>query len=72
VAEGCGQHTQRAKIRFFQIALASAYELDYLVQLVGDLGILDRSRTHELAEKTLSVKRILIALLRRMRATLVC
>ncbi len=67
IAEGCGHSTQRELARFLSIALASAFELHYHLQLAVDLGLLNRSDYARLDARTEQVKRMLTALVSKVR-----
>ena len=68
IAEGCGRGTDREFARFAAIALGSASELEYLLPLVGDLRLLDRTDLETLRAETVEVKRMLTSLQKRLRA----
>ncbi len=67
IAEGCGRETNKEYARFLQIAMGSAYELDYQILLSKDLGYIKASNYTELDVKIDSVKRQLAVLLRKVR-----
>lgn len=67
IAEGCGHGTQRELARFLSIALASAFELHYHLQLALDLGLLGKSDFARLDARTEQVKRMLTSLVSRVR-----
>ena len=67
IAEGCGHATQRELARFLSIALASAFELHYHIQLAVDLGAIDRSTYARLDARTEQVKKMLTALASKVR-----
>jgi four helix bundle protein len=67
IAEGCGHGTQRELARFLSIALASAFELHYHLQLALDLGLLSRSDFARLDARTEQVKRMLTSLVSKVR-----
>jgi four helix bundle protein len=69
LAEGCGR-TQAEFARFVQIALGSACELEYELLLVRDLGLITGEAYASTSEKMSDVKRMLQALLRRVRRDL--
>ena len=68
IAEGCGHTTQREFARFLQIALASANELQYHLQLTHDLALMPGPDYAKLDARTEQVKQMLGALLRKVRA----
>src|SRR5690349_1580795 len=67
IAEGCGHSTEREFARFLQMAMASASELEYHLLLAFDLGMLSLQSYRELDGRVIEVKRMLAALLRRVR-----
>ena len=67
IAEGCGRETNKDYARFLQIAMGSAYELDYQMLLSRDLGYVNISIYEDISAKIDSVKWQLAALLRRVR-----
>jgi len=56
IAEGAGRSTRRDYARFLDIALGSAHELDYQLQLARDLGYTDPDRYDELAKELVEVR----------------
>ena len=67
IAEGCGHATQRELARFLGIALASAFELHYHLQLALDLGLLSRSDFARLDARTEQLMRMLTSLVSKVR-----
>lgn len=67
IAEGCGRRTNAELARFLDIALASVIELDYHFLLARDLGVLHSSSHRALEADLISVRRLIIALLRAVR-----
>jgi four helix bundle protein len=67
IAEGCGHMARREFARFLQIAIASAFELEYHLILAAELGIISRSTFIELESQTKEVKRMLAGLIGRVR-----
>ena len=49
IVEGCARDSEREKARFFEIALGSAREAIYLIDLSGRLKLLDSHAADELA-----------------------
>src|SRR5690348_6525884 len=68
IAEGCGHSTRREFARFLQMAMASASELEYHLLLAVDLGLLQRRDYEALDAAVTEVKRMLTALIRRVRS----
>lgn len=69
IAEGCGRGSNQDYARFLQIAMGSAYELDYQLLLSKDLGYINTSKYDEINAKIDSAKRQLAALLQKVRKT---
>jgi four helix bundle protein len=69
IAEGCGRRGNPELLRFLQIAMGSASELEYHLLLARDLNLLElrthRNVSHEAAE----VKKMLASLMVKLRAT---
>lgn len=57
IAEGCGRGSNKDYAKFLQIAMGSAYELDYQLLLSKDLGYIDTSKYNEINGKIDSTKR---------------
>ena len=68
IAEGCCRNGDKDFGRFVQIATGSAGELEYHIQLAHDLGLLNAIDYQRLSEETTEVKRMLAALLNKLRA----
>lgn len=69
IAEGCGRGGNPELARFIQISLGSASELECELLLARDLNYLD-SATHErLSSEVEQIKRMLSALMKRVRET---
>ena len=67
IAEGCGRGSDADFGRFLQMAMGSASEVEYLLLLARDLGYLARMHG-ELEDQTTEIKRMLAALIRRLKA----
>lgn len=67
LAEGCGRRSGADSARLFQVSMGSASELEYHLLLAHDLALLDRAAYTKLAKGVVEVKRMLAALLRKMR-----
>ena len=69
IAEGCGRDSQAELARFLDIASGSASELDYQLQLVTDLGLVDQKTYEELYETLDHIRKMLTSLTKSVRAT---
>jgi len=68
LAEGCGRNGDAELARFCSIALGSASELQYHLLLAQDLNLLQAKDHRRLTEQTTEVKRMLTALLQKLKA----
>jgi four helix bundle protein len=68
LAEGCGRNGGAELARFCSIAAGSASEMEYHLLLARDLGLIDCSDYENLAEQTVEVKRMLFALIQKLKA----
>ena len=68
IAEGCGREGEAELGRFLKIAMGSASELDYEVQLARDLGFLGNIEHDQLSEETREIKRMLTSFVKRLKA----
>ena len=68
IAEGCGRSGDAELGRFLQIAMGSASELEYQLLLAHDLGYVNAEEYGQLAAKVTEVKKMLAALLRKLKA----
>src|SRR5919198_5099214 len=68
IAEGCGRRRDAELVRFSQIALGSANELEYHLLLARDLGYLGTPDYLRLAESTKQLKRMLTSLTQTLGA----
>lgn len=67
IAEGCGRDTPADFCRFLHIAMGSASELEYFLLFSHDLGLLEPAAYSPLHEETTEVKRMLTALVQRLK-----
>jgi four helix bundle protein len=67
VAEGCGRGGNAEFARFLQMAMGSASETEYHLLLAHDLGHFDDVAHRHLEADLVEVKRMLAALLRKVR-----
>jgi four helix bundle protein len=68
LAEGCGREGDAELGRFCSMARGSASELEYHLLLAKDLGFLEAAAHHKLAEQTTEIKRMLTALIQKLKA----
>ncbi|MDE0013767.1 MAG: four helix bundle protein [Candidatus Poribacteria bacterium] len=67
IAEGCGRETPADFARFLQIAMGSASETEYLIQLSHNLKYFNADQYVELTDEIVSIKKMLTALLKNIR-----
>ena len=67
IAEGSGRESPADFARFLQIAVGSASEIEYLIFLTRELKYITSAQYTELMGATIQVKKMLIALLKRIR-----
>jgi four helix bundle protein len=68
LAEGCGRSGDAEFARFCSIAMGSASELEYHLLLARDLKLIPSKNYEELAQRATEVKRMLAALLQKLKA----
>jgi four helix bundle protein len=68
IAEGCCRKGDPELGRFLQIAMGSASEVEYHCVLAHDLGLLELDDYEKLISETVEVKRMLAALIGKLRA----
>jgi len=68
IAEGCGCDTSAELARFLYVALGSASECEYHLLLAHDLGLLKDGDDEHLSGEATQLKRMLAALIRKLRA----
>lgn len=66
IAEGCGRLGNTEFHRFLQMACGSANELEYHFLLARDLGYLDETDYESARKELLDLKRMLVALTRKV------
>ena len=59
IAEGCGRTGDAELSRFLVIAMGSASELDYLLQLARDLGYFDKKNEDKIYKEIKVIKQML-------------
>jgi four helix bundle protein len=69
IAEGCGKEGNREFVRFLQIASGSASALEYHLLLARDLNYIVEEDYGRLEKQLLEFRRMLIALLQKVKAT---
>ncbi len=67
IAEGCGRNRDTELNRFFEIAMGSASELEYLVLLARDLKFLGKEECDTLMNEITEVKRMLASFIQKLR-----
>ncbi len=67
IAEGCGRDTQADFNRFLTMAMGSASELESHLLLAKDLGLIPMAQFDDVADKTVEVKKMLSALIQRIK-----
>ncbi len=68
IAEGCGRNRESELNKFFEIAMGSATELEYLFLLARDLGFLDEEEFKERGAMIIEIKRILAFLIQKPKS----
>jgi len=68
IAEGCGRGSDADFGRFLQIAIGSASEIEYLLILCSDIGILNLDKLKNLTEKIIEIKKMLATLIKKLKA----
>lgn len=67
IAEGCGRETEADFCHFLHMAMGSASEVEYHLLLAHDLNYLSSPEHKPLEEEVIGLKRMLGALIRRMK-----
>lgn len=67
IAEGCGRGSNKEFAHFLQIAIGSAYELDYQILLAKDLDYINEEMYQELNKEISSLQKQIAALLKKVR-----
>lgn len=70
IAEGCGRGSQKDYAHFLQIAIGSAFEVDYQILLAKDLKYIDENLYLKLNDKVDKIKRQLALLIKKIREPL--
>ena len=67
IAEGCGRGSNKDYANFLQMALGSAFEVDYQLLLARDLTYLDAVEHVSVSQKVNVLKKQLASLLQKVR-----
>ena len=67
IAEGTGRGGDKDFARFCQMAMGSAAEVEYHLLLARDLGMLNSEKHQELTTSVREVKKMLTALIKKLR-----
>ncbi|HEX6600866.1 MAG TPA: four helix bundle protein [Gemmatimonadaceae bacterium] len=70
IAEGCGRSGDRELMRFLHIALGSASELEFQLQICADPGLVTEEQSANLTESTVRLKRMMASLIKALRKSL--
>jgi four helix bundle protein len=68
IAEGCGRSTNGDLLRFLDIAMGSAKELEYQLLLSHELGFVSAEQHEQLTADVAEVERMLSALISKLRS----
>lgn len=68
IVEGCARGTQGEFRQFLQISAGSGGELEYQLQLARDYGLMDVREWQRLNDQTVEVRKMLIGLIKKVRA----
>lgn len=67
IAEGCGKDSDAELKRYFQIAMGSSSELEYLLLLAHDLEYLPEAVYQEIQSNLIEVRKMLNAFIQRLK-----
>ncbi len=67
IAEGCGRGSRSELVRFCQIAMGSASELEYLLLLANEVGYLSSDDYSKVFPRAIEVKKMLSTFITRVR-----
>jgi four helix bundle protein len=67
IAEGYGRNRDTELNRFFEIAMGSASELEYLVLLARDLNFLGKEECNTLMNEITEIKRMLASFIQKLK-----
>ena len=68
IAEGCCRKGDAEMVRFLQMAMGSASELEYQLLLANDLNYLRSPGYEQLTTQVVEVKRMLSSLIQKVKA----
>jgi four helix bundle protein len=69
IAEGCGRGSDLDFARFIQMAMGSASEVEYLLILSNELNYLNNEIFNEILSDIIDIKKMLSALIKKLRLT---
>ena len=67
IVEGCARQSQADYVRFLDIALGSACEVEYQISLAQRLGYIEQSLSDEVVQTASETARVLNGLIRSLR-----
>ncbi len=68
ISEGCGRNRDTELNRFFEIAMGSASELEYLSLLARDLDFIAKEELGEVTNEIIEIKKMLASFIRKLTA----
>lgn len=68
IAEGCGRGSDADLAHFLQISMGSSSEVEYLLLLSRDLGLMGNADYEQLNLQIVEIKRMLSSLIKTLRA----
>jgi four helix bundle protein len=68
ISEGCGRNRDTELNRFFEIAMGSASELEYLFLLIRDLDFIAKEEFGEVTKEIIEIKKMLASFMRKLKA----
>jgi four helix bundle protein len=68
LAEGCGRNSKAETIKFFNIAIGSASELEYQLILAFDLNYIDQEVYSQVSNELVEVRRMLYSFVQKLKA----
>jgi four helix bundle protein len=69
IAEGCGKDSDAELKRYFQIAMGSSSELEYLLLLAHDLGYLSMQVFQGMTNDLVEIRKMLNAFIQKLKAS---